>query len=74
MHFFQNTSCPGSKSILNVSEVLGCLLKSSFQILEFSMLFPTADESWGSGVVQVKASNGDGRLAPMGVILYSSRP
>ena len=28
-------------------EVLGCLLSSSLQILEVSMLFPTVDGSWG---------------------------
>ena len=55
-------------------EVLGCLLSNScHESLEFSMLFPTADGSWGRedlGFLPAKASNGDGRLAPMGVVLY----
>ena len=41
------------------------------------MLFPTADGSWGSvdlGFLAVNASNGDGRLALMGVVLYYIRP
>ena len=41
------------------------------------MLFPTADGSWGNvdlGFLPVKASNGDGRLALMGVVLYCIRP
>ena len=36
------------------------------------MLFPTADGNWGNedlGFLLVKASNGDGRLALMGVVL-----
>ena len=57
-------------------EALGCLLSNSWQILEVFMLFPTADGSWGNvdlGFLPVNASNSDGRLALMGVVLYCIR-
>ena len=55
----------------------GCLLSNSLQILEFSMEFPTHDGSWGRddlGFLLVRLSSGDGRLAPIGVVLYSRSP
>ena len=72
-----NTGCPGSNSMMDPLEALGCLLSNSWQILEVSMLFPTADGSWGNvdlGFLPVNASNGDGRLALMSVVLYCIRP
>ena len=71
-----NTGYPGSNSMVDLLEALGCLLSSSFQILEVSMLFPTADGSWCNedlGLLPVKV-NDDGRLEPMGVVPYCIRP
>ena len=72
-----NPGCTGSNSMVDPLEALGCLLSSASQILEVSRLFPTADGSWDSedlGFLPVKASNGDGRLEPMGVVLYYMKP
>ena len=72
-----NTGCPGSNSIVDPVEALGCLLSNSYRILEISMLFPTADGSCGRedlGFLPVRASKGDGRLEPIGVVLYCIRP
>ena len=69
-----NTGCPGSSSIGEWVEVLGCHLISSFLILDVSTVFPVLEGIWGSevlGFLPVRASSGDGRLPDMGVTLYS---